>query len=156
METLANTIERLLDQKIENTDIFLVDLKILSGNKLQVFVDSDSGLTIETCAEISRHLEFHIENERLLPENYTIEVSSPGIGQPLKYYRQYLKNIGRNIEVVRLDETKIIGLLLYVDESKITIEEQVKSKGTNSKKIEKQQVEVPFLEIKQTKVIIKF
>ena len=156
MENLANTIEKLLDQKIGDTDIFLVDLKILPGNKLQVFLDSDSGLTIESCAEISRHLEFHIENQKLLPENYAIEVSSPGIGQPLKYYRQYRKNIGRSIEVERLDETKIVGVLLYVDESKITIEEELKSKGRNSKKVEKQQVEVPFIEIKQTKVIIKF
>lgn len=156
MEAVISRIEELLAGKLAETDIFLIDVKLLPGNKVQVFADSDSGLTIDHCAELSRFLEFHIENEKLLPETYTIEVSSPGIGQPLKLHRQYKKNIGRSVEVTMLDESKKTGVLLFVDEDKITIEEEIKEKGKSAKKKEKVQTVIPFIEIKKTKVIITF
>jgi len=150
MDVVVQKIEKLLDQKLEDTDIFPVEVKLLPGNKLQIFLDSDSNLTIEKCAEISRYLQYHIENEQLLPETYKIEVSSPGVGQPLKFFRQYKKNIGRNVEVTQNDETKKEGTLLYVDENKITIEEEVKLKGTKKEKI---QTDIPLENIK--KIIVK-
>lgn len=149
---LLNRIEELIGSKSVESDIFFVEAKLLPGQKIEVFIDSDNGLTINKCAEISRFLKFHIEAENLAGDVFALEVSSPGIGKPLKLLRQYKKNIGRTLEISLLDGTKKKGLLIDVEETKMKVEETVKR---NNKKV-KEQVEIPFTDIKSAKVVITF
>ena len=90
------------DKKTE--DVFLVELKVSPGNNLKVFLDADKGVTIDTCISINRALYKKIEEDDLFPNgDFSLEVSSPGVDEPLKLHRQYKKNIGRNVEVVMND-----------------------------------------------------
>jgi len=86
------------------------------------------------------------------PGEYSLEVSSPGVDEPLKLHRQYTKNIGRDVEVVFVDGTKKEGKLLEVAEADILLE-HTSGKG---KKAVTQQVLIPFQQIKSTTVQIKF
>ncbi|MEM9824423.1 MAG: hypothetical protein AAF985_25280, partial [Bacteroidota bacterium] len=120
-------IEALLAEKFQEeefTDCFLVDLHLSASNKLEIFVDSDSGITFKKCQQISRFLEKPIDEEGWLGEKYTLEVSSPGISRPLKFQRQYPKNIGRKLEVKLLEGGTKTGKLTKVEASQIILEEK--------------------------------
>jgi ribosome maturation factor RimP len=149
-------------QQIENMVIgllaaepshFLVGIKIKPTNNIKVFIDGDNGLPIEKCVRYNRSLYKLIEEAGFYPEgDFSLEVSSPGIGEPLKMLRQYAKNKGRFVEVVFLDDTKKEGQLIEVTENDILIE-QTTGKG---KKLETAQFLIPFDNIKSTTVQIKF
>ena len=98
-------LEKLIAQKLEEEefqDCYLVEVKGPNGGKLEVFIDSDSSMTFQKCQKMSRYLEAQIEEAKWLGEKYTLEVSSPGVGNPLKLKRQYAKNIGRKMEVKKV------------------------------------------------------
>ncbi len=98
---------------IENTDQFLVDVEVKGGNVINVFVDGDNGISIGQCSKISRHIEASLNRDE---EDYDLRVSSPGLDRPFKSKRQYLKYIGRDIEVDITDGKPLKGKLLsYTD-----------------------------------------
>lgn len=84
-------------------DAFLVDLQLRIERKsvlIQLFVDTDAGITIQECADVSREMIAKLEPSGMFGDNgYRLEVSSPGIDRPLKLLRQYRKNIGRKFRV---------------------------------------------------------
>ena len=148
IEQVKSLIEPLLD-----ADIFLVDIRIKPTNNFKIFLDAESGLGIEKCIRINRALYKQMEEAGWYPEgDFSLEVSSPGLDEPLKLLRQYLKNTGRHVEVTLLDGTKKEGLMSQVTEEQITL---VYTEGKGKKAVEKTD-EIPFPEIKQTKVQIKF
>lgn len=141
-------LEPLLDD-----DIFLVSIRIKPTNNFKIFLDADSGLGIEKCIKINRALYRQMEEAGMYPDgDFSLEVSSPGIGEPLKLQRQYKKNTGRFVEVTKTDDTKLEGKLESVTENAITLEQ---SEGKGKKAVVKH-TEVPFAEIKQTIVQIRF
>ena len=98
-------IESFLHQCLEGTDCFLVSFKVKPTNNYKIFLDSDSGLTLEKCLKVNRQLRRSIEEVGIYPEgDFSLEVSSPGVDAPLKLHRQYLKNIGRSLEIELIDE----------------------------------------------------
>jgi ribosome maturation factor RimP len=147
-------LESFINGVIANDpDIFLVSLKIKPTNNIKVFLDADTGLPIDRCVKINRQLYKFIEEAGMYPEgDFSLEVSSPGITEPLKMHRQYQKNIGRNVEVVLNDVSIKEGVLQEVAENSITIETS-EGKG---KKLVVAQVVIPFENIKSTTVQIKF
>ena len=148
----VETVEKLLLPLLEG-DIFLIEIKVKPINNIKIFLDADSGLGIEKCIKINRALYRIMEEMGLYPEgDFSLEVSSPGIGEPLKQYRQYLKNKGRDVEIVTNDDRKLEGTLQEVNEEGVTIE-TITGKG---KKQVIQAENIPFSNIKQTKVQIKF
>jgi len=156
---IEEKIHELLAAKFQEEtfqDCFLVEFNLHNGNKLEVFIDSDSGLTLDKCQRISRYLEAHIDEEGWLGEKYVLEVSSPGLGRPLKLKRQYLKNIGRKVEVTLTNAEVKTGVLKAADESAITLEEIVVITVGKKKKKETVQTEIPFDNIKKTMIIISF
>jgi len=156
---LEEKINELLAAKFQEDafqDCFLVELNLHGTNKLEVFLDCDSGLTFDKCRQISRHLESYIDEEGWFGEKYTLEVSSPGLTRPLKLNRQYRKNIGRKVEVTLIDGTIKTGTLKAAGETDITIEETVITKEGKKKKTVEVQTELPFEEIKKTKIVISF
>lgn len=153
-ENQIQQIEKLVALILEEeTEYFLVSLKIKPTNNIKVFIDGDNGLPIEKCVRFNRKLYKLIEEAAWYPEGeFSLELSSPGIEEPLKMNRQYIKNIGRNVEVVFLDDTKKEGKLLAVTEADIIIE-FTEGKG---KKAVTEQLVIPFSNIKTTTVQIKF
>ena len=112
---LTARIEQLLAEKFSTdadfNDCFLVETKLGAGKLLEVFVDSDGPMDFKRCQRISRFLEADLDEHKWLGEEYTLEVSSPGIGRPLKFARQYVKNIGRTVEITLLDGSVETGVL---------------------------------------------
>ncbi len=131
---------------------FVVEV-LVSGNpaqkKIKVVLDGDQGITIEDCARISRELSARL-NELDVMENYTLEVSTPGLDQPLKLKRQYKKNIGRELKIVRKDKTIVKGILTGLTEDILDLTE-LKSGGKELKKIA-----IPFIHIDKAFVQISF
>ncbi len=151
-ETNADTVKRILLTLLFD-DIFFVDMKIKPTNNIKIFLDADSGLGIEKCIKINRRLYKQVEEMGFYPEgDFSLEVSSPGIDEPLKMLRQYVKNIGRNVEVTLSDDTTNEGILLEASEEGIVIEH---TEGKNKKAVTTQ-IPVLFTDMKQTVVQIKF
>lgn len=153
-DTNLNKIEIFINGLLKSEpNYFLVDLKVKPTNNIKVFIDGDEGITIEKCIYFNRKLYKLIEEAGIYEEgNFSLEISSPGVGEPLKLKRQYQKNIGRNIEVIFIDESKKDGKLLDVMEDSILVENTT-GKG---KKAVTQQLVISFLNIKTTTVQIKF
>ncbi len=133
--------------------VFLVEIRIKPTNNVKVFLDSDTGMSLDKLIHYNRKLYRDLEENGFFPGNdFSLEVSSPGLDEPLKLHRQYLKNIGRPVEVIRLDGVKNEGKLITVSDTDIVVEEE-KGKG---KKKELVHHTVPFSAIKATRVQIKF
>jgi ribosome maturation factor RimP len=151
-ENQIETVQKLI-QPLLHDDIFLVEIKIKPINNIKIYLDADSGLGIEKCIKINRALYKIMEEMAIYPDgDFSLEVSSPGIEEPLKMLRQYLKNIGRWVEVNLNDGTVKTGKLLSVNENEIEIEY---TEGKNKKAVIIKQA-IPFTDIKQTTVQIKF
>lgn len=143
------------DLLLPETGDFIVSIKIKPTNNIKIFVDSDGegGMTIEKCVRYNRGLYKQIEESEMFPDgNFSLEVSSPGIGEPLLLNRQYQKNKGRLVEVVFNDDTVKEGKLIEVTGDDVLIE-QTSGKG---KKAETHQFLIPFNNIKSTTVQIQF
>lgn len=147
-------VEEFVLQFIEKwQEVFLVDVKLSASNQIMVLLDADNGVTIEKCTAVNRALYKYLEETALFPDgNFSLEVSSPGLDKPLKLHRQYLKNIGRKVEVVLNDGTKLEGTLTHVNDEDIIIEEQ-EGKG---KKLIMKTTTILFNQIKHTTVLITF
>lgn len=120
---------------------------------LNLLIDSDQGVTIQTCARISRLVSEELEAKEIMPEAYTIEVSSPGVDYPLSSKRQYLKNIGRELKVNLSADKEVVGKLLDVDNSGIKMLVKRKEKG---KKATEEELIIPFEEVKKSIVQVSF
>lgn len=132
---------------------FLVEVKIKPTNNIKVYIDGNEGISVEKLVYYNRKLYRQLEEEGMYPDgNFSLEVSSPGLDEPLKLHRQYLKNIGRFVEVVTKDGIRLEGKLLGATETSIELEEE-KGKG---KKKEIVQHTILFDDIKTTKIQIKF
>lgn len=113
-------------------DMFLVEVKVKPTNNIKVFIDADSGLPIEKCIQVNRALYKKMEELAMFPNgDFSLEVSSPGLDEPLKMFRQYKKNIGRNVEIITKDGQHKEGKLIEITEDGIIVEE---TKGKNKKK----------------------
>lgn len=147
-----------LEQKVgdlikDEPEVFLVDIRIKPTNNVKVFVDADNGMNIDKLVHYNRKLYRELEESGFFPGgDFSLEISSPGLDEPLKLHRQYLKSIGRYVEVIRKDGIKIEGKLTSATENEIVVEEE---RG-KSKKREIVEHTIPFGQIKTTKIQIKF
>lgn len=150
IQAVEGLVEKLL---LETEDIFLVSVHVKPTNNIKVFLDADGGLNIDKCVKINRAMYRTIEEEGWYPDgNFSLEVSSPGIDEPLKLLRQYKKNIGRNVAITTADDVKQEGKLISVTGSTVSIEY---TEGKNKKAVLITK-EIPFDNIKQTIVLISF
>ena len=152
-ENQVITVEKKLNELLsELPGYFLVETSVKPTNNIKVFVDADQGAAIDQLSKINRALYKWVE-ENLYPNgDFSIEVSSPGLDEALKLDRQYVKNIGRMVEIVLKNGLKKEGKLISVLENEIMIEEE---KGKGKKKEVIQHI-ILKEEIKTTKVQIKF
>src|SRR5204863_9396816 len=126
---LGHKIETLISTE---TGLFLVEIKIRPTNNIKVFLDGDQGISIDKLVQYNRSLYKQIEeNNMYTNDDISLEISSPGLDEPLKLHRQYLKNIGRHVEVTEKDGSKKEGKLLSATQTEIIVEEE---KGKNKRK----------------------
>ncbi|GGM86138.1 ribosome maturation factor RimP [Dyadobacter beijingensis] len=123
--TVKEHLEVLLAPLLEDGDCFLVDIVIKPSKlsqKVTILVDSDEGITIQQCTSISRRLAKQLEELDVFAEAYTLEVSSPGLDQPLLLPRQYRKNVGRNLKISLKSGDVVQGTLTEAGDDSITIQ----------------------------------
>ena len=153
-ETQIGAIEQKLQGLLEaHPTHFLVEVRIKPTNNIKVFIDGDEGINLSTLIDYNRKLYKLIEESTLYADgNFSLEVSSPGLDEPLKMHRQYKKNIGRYVDVLLNDSSKKEGKLIEATEDGIIVEYET---GKGKKKETKQET-ILFTDIKQTKIQIKF
>jgi ribosome maturation factor RimP len=151
MQEMISKIEALLAPLLEGTDMFVTNLQIEPGNNIKLFLDADEGLNVQKSVSINRQLVAQIDELGWYPNgDYSLEVSSPGVDEPLRSIRQYKKNIGRTLAVTNIEDLEQIGVLKAVTEVGISLEVKI------SKKKETALVELPFENIKQSIVQVIF
>ena len=148
----AEEIRKIAEGKLRDSSQFVVDVIVSSKRKPQkvtVVVDGDAGISIDDCADISREVAKVLDDSLVLTDSYVLEVTTPGLDQPLKLHRQYKKNIGRRMRI-KVSDKVVEGKLVSVSDSGVTIEQG------DGKKIEKSVVELKFSEIDKSIVIVSF
>ena len=144
---------QFLVEEVLTDDLFIVDITVGVGNQISVSVDSDAGISVGECVQISRHVESSLDREI---EDFALEVTSPGLSSPLKVLRQYLKNIGREVEVVTKSGEKQKGILKSANSAGFILEFVVKGKVNGLKVEETKSLTYNFDQIKTVKIIISF
>lgn len=115
-EKIITLVNNALDQ---NASLFLIELKFLPENKIYVEVDGDQGIPLKECIRISREVEHNLDREE---EDFSLEVTSPDIANPLKVKRQYKKNVNRILQVKLNDNSKLEGTLKAVSDESIELQ----------------------------------
>lgn len=148
-------VHELLEEAIsENKSLFVISVDFLPGDKIKVIVDGDKGVPLNECIRISRHIEDNLDREE---EDFSLEVSTPDITQPLVVERQYQKNIGRILKV-ETAEGKFEGVLESVSETGLTLAwktREPKPVGKGKITVEKKET-IAFSNIVEAKVKIIF
>jgi len=148
----AEKILEIAEKKIIGTEIFIVEIKVAVGNKISVRLDKmNGGIVVNDCLEMSRYIESNLNRNA---EDFSLEVSSAGLEEPLKVKKQYLKNIGKKIDVLLTDGIRKKGKLVSADENKIELETIHRDKQL--KKDTTEIIGIAYDKIKQTKKVISF
>ena len=153
-ETTIQAVEQKINDLLAgHPTYFLVEVRVKPTNNIKVFIDGDEGINLSTLIEYNRKLYKQLEESPLFSNgDFSLEVSSPGLDEPLKKLRQYKKNIGRFVEIVKQDGTRVEGKMLTATDEEVVIETET-GKG---KKKEIKQESILFSDIKITKIQVKF
>jgi ribosome maturation factor RimP len=148
-------INSLIEPYLRENGIFIVETEVNKGNHIRVYIDSLDGVTIEECAKVNRIIESGLDRET---EDFDLEVSSPGLDAPLKIYPQYIKNVGRDVEIIRTDGIKVTGKLTGTDKQGISVEVRYNRSG-KTLKTENNTIRnefISFSDIKTARLLINF
>lgn len=156
MSELKQAIEEIVEKHLPDENHFVVEVIIAEKagkTTLSILIDADEGLNIQTCANVSRAVSEELEAKDLISSAYVLEVSSPGLDYPLNSRRQFQKNVGRELKVLRSTGEELTGKLLEVESSGVKILVKKKEKG---KKATEEEVSLPFEDMKKTIVQVSF
>lgn len=164
MEELVERIEKWVAPILKEEELFLVDVTVGANYKIQVFIDKIPRITIESCAKVSRFLEGFLDEDPSVPEKYTIDVSSPGMGNPLKVPMQYKKRVGSILVVQTMEGEELVVKVFEANESGflggLTSLPEKGKKGPKKPKEkpdeELEKVELNYTDIKQAKLHFNF
>jgi len=151
---LKDLIKQAVEEKIAGTETFLVDVKA-PYSKIVVYVDNPAGMKLEECAEISKHLE-SVPGLQNIFETHELEVSSPGMDEPLKVMKQYEKRIGQELSVLMKDGSRKNGTLKSAGDNGFVLVEKKNVKENGKKSFEIIEHSIPLDEVKETKVVFNF
>ena len=148
-------IQSLAEAHLEGTPGFLVDVVVSDGSNIRVIVDHDENTSIQFCMGLSRHIESSLDREL---QDFSLEVLSPGLDQPLKLHRQYVKNVGRDVAVMPIEGAKVEGLLTRVEEDHFVVQTREKRRieGRKAKAWFEEDHTFKFSDVHWTKVSISF
>ena len=141
-------VSGIINELLRDSDKFLVEVIIRSGNRIMVFFDSDNKVSVADCQKLSRSIESRLDREN---EDFELIVSSSGMDRPLKLLRQYKNRIGRELEIITNEGEKITGILRRADETSIELEHTVKNP---KKEIPAPPTQIAMDQIKSAKIII--
>jgi ribosome maturation factor RimP len=149
------SIEAFIADKLSEADYFVVSLDVSSTNKIKLVVDKMQGITIQECVAFSRAIEQNLDRE---VEDFELEVTSPGLSSTLLVKQQYVKNIGRELDILLTDGKKIKGLLVAVHDDSIEVHEEkrVKVEGKKKKQLIKEERSIDFKDVKSALIVLKF
>ena len=123
-------IEELALRELSD-DYFIVNISVKKDNVIEVIIDGDQGVTVQKCIDVSRSIEHNLDRDA---EDFELSVSSAGLGKPFKVHRQYVKNIGREVEVVPSEGKPVSGILKQVDEEGFDLEVTTLERPNEKKK----------------------
>ncbi len=148
-------IRAIAESQLVDTDVFIVSCKVSPSNEAELLLDSDTSVQLETCAAVNRAVNEALADEE---EDFSLTVASAGIGEELKCERQFRKLVGRPVEVLLLNGTKIRALLDAADAEGITLsyEEKQAVEGKKRKQLVKVVKRYAFTEVKYTKEYLDF
>ncbi|MBO5771469.1 MAG: ribosome assembly cofactor RimP [Alistipes sp.] len=148
-------IKQLAEQHLEGSDIFVVDCVSTPSNDITLTLDSDTHVTIDACVELSRIINEAFDRDE---EDFSLTVTSAGIGEPLRLLRQYRKIIGSSVDVLLTDGVKILGTLDDANEEGITIsyDEKVAVEGKKRKELQHTVRTYTFAQIKSVKEYLDY
>ena len=153
--TFKEKVGNLLDDALkERPSLFLIDFAITESNKIIVTLDGDQGVTLQDCIDVSRAIEHNLDREE---EDFSLEVASAGATSPLQKPRQYKKNIGRTLKV-RTETEQIEAEITGANDDFIVLEwkaREPKKIGKGKETVSKR-AEIPYGDIKEAVVVIKF
>ena len=150
-ERVKQLLQNVLD---EHPALFLIDLSISENNQIKVIIDGDEGVKVEDCMAVSRGIEHNLDREE---EDFSLEVLSAGVSEPLTLFRQYKKNIGRKLNI-RTETETIEGNLTAANEAAVTLQwktREPKPIGKGKITVQKEAI-VPYKNIVEAKVMITF
>ena len=151
-EKVAELLENALE---ENKSLFLIDLNISEDNQIRVILDGDKGVTVEDCIAVSRAIEHNLDREEY---DFSLEVMSAGVSEPLAFPRQYKKNIGRSLRIKTKKDEKIEGELTAANDESCTLKwsaREPKPVGKGKVTVQKEAT-LPYKDIMEAKVMITF
>ncbi|QAA81998.1 ribosome assembly cofactor RimP [Aequorivita sp. H23M31] len=153
---MREKVEELLENALEkNKSLFLIDLNISAENQIRVILDGDNGVTVEDCVEVSREIEHNLDREEF---DFSLEVMSAGVSEPLTLPRQYIKNIGRSLKIKTKTGEKLEGELIAANDENCTLtwtEREPKPVGNGKVTVQKEAL-LPYKDIMEAKVMITF
>ncbi len=149
-----NKIVQLVEEKLTDEQ-FIVSINVSPSNQISVLIDSFSGLTIDHCVKLSRHIEGKLDRE---VEDFELQVSSAGLSEPFKIHKQFEKNKGKEVEVVMNDGIKLEGILKEIDDAGFELETSKREKveGHKKKQLITRIHRIEFDQAKTVKNSIKF
>jgi len=149
----SETIRGRIENDLYAKGFFLVDIQVKPSGKIVVFVDNFGGITLDDCVSITQLIESKIDRNQ---EDYELEVSSPGLDNPLKLPVQYKKNAGRFLRVITLDGSTMEGRIKEADDDKFILETVgMKKKERKKEENPAQFVEISYKEVKTAKLLIR-
>jgi len=151
-------ITDLAEERMAERDngLFIVELTISSRNVIRLELDKhEGGVTVEDCVSVSRNIEHNLDRES---QDFELHVSSAGLDKPLRVHAQYVKNVGRGVEVQLKSGEQIEGELTEVKEESIVVswEEKREIEGKKKKETVEVQRELPFTDIVEARIVISF
>jgi ribosome maturation factor RimP len=156
----SRAVHKLANEFLEGGSGFVVDVKVLSGNVIKIALENDDRTSIEDCVALSRHIEGSFDREEA---DFSLDVGSPGLDQPLKVLRQYLKLIGQQVAVQPIEGKKMVGELVSVEEEDGMVQglvlktrEKKRIEGRKAKQWVEEEHQLQASDIEWTKVIISF
>jgi len=153
--TFKEKVRGLVDKALEERpSLFLIDLSISDSNKINIVLDGDNGVNLQDCIDVSRAVEHNLDREE---QDFSLEVASAGATSPLKIQRQYKKNIGRTLKV-KTQQQEIEAAITEANDDFIVLEwkaREPKQIGKGKETVQKR-AEIPYGDIKEAVVVIKF
>ncbi len=148
-------VQQIVEEGIAGSDLFVVDINVTPDNRIVVEIDNDEGIDIECCTQLHHHIESRLDRDK---EDYELEVGSAGITAPFKVVRQYIKNIGNEVEVLTRSGEKLYGVLKSADDEQfvVTITKKIKPEGAKRKIEVEEDLTYTYNEVKYTKYLIRF
>lgn len=148
-------IQSIITPVIDEEGLFIVEITVGSSNHISIFIDGDKGVTIDQCIAVSRFIEQNLNRDE---EDYELDVSSAGLDLPLKVTRQYIKNIGRLVDVVYKNGQKTTGKIVGADDScfNLEVEKSLLVEGKKRKQLITEIDSIKYTDIKSTKIVVSF